>query len=148
MTIASDVKAGMALRIEGELYRVLEAIRHTGSGQMHGFIDLKLQDIEFRYFVDRHFRQGDRLEEITLSKRRVQYLYSDSDACVFMDLVTFDQVRVFRAAMSGAEKSLVEGMDIPVELIDDRAISVDLPKVLDIRVSRRAPVFAVDRTLL
>lgn len=139
MITASDVKSGMAVRLEGKLYRVLEATRHTGSGQMHGFIDIKLQDIEFGHFADRHFRQGDRLEEVSLSKRRMQYLYSDADACVFMDLQTFDQVRVLRAGLHGVERFLVEGIEVPVELVDDRAISVDLPKVVDIRVKQTGP---------
>jgi elongation factor P len=139
MIAASDVRAGMALRLDGKLYRVLEATRHAGSGQMHGFIDLKLQDIEFAHFADRHFRQSDRLEEISLSKRRMQYLYSDDEACVFMDSLTFDQVRVPRTGLSGAERFLTEGMDVPVELVDDQAISVDFPKVVDIRVRQTGP---------
>lgn len=139
MNTASDVKAGMALRIEGKLFKVLEATRHAGSGQMHGFMELKMQDLEFGHVVDRHLKQGDRIEEISLAKRRMQYLYASSDACVFMDLATFDQVSVPRAGMKGAERFLVEGMEIPVELVDDRAISVDLPKTVDIRVKLTGP---------
>jgi elongation factor P len=139
MIIVSDIKAGMAIRLEGKLYKVLEAIRHTGSGQMHGFIELKLKDIQFGHFADRHFKQTDRLEEIGLSKRHMQYLYSDIDACVFMDLTTFDQVRVPRSGMGGAERFLAEGMEIPVELLEDQAISVDFPKVVDVRVKQTGP---------
>ena len=139
MIATTDVKAGMALRLEGKLYKVLEAKRHSGSGQMHGFIELKLRDIEFGHVVDRHIRQGDRLEEINLSKRRMQYLYSDGDACVFMDLQTFDQVSVPKGGLGGAEKFLVEGVELPVELIDDRPIAVEVPKVVDIRVKQTGP---------
>jgi elongation factor P len=139
MIIASDVKAGMAIRLEGKLYKVLEAIRHTGSGQMHGFIELKLKDIQFGHFADHHFKQSDRLEDVGLSKRHMQYLYSDSDACVFMDQMTFDQVRVPRAGMGGAERFLTEGMEIPVELLEDQAMAVDVPKVVEIRVKQTGP---------
>lgn len=139
MIIASDVKAGMAIRLEGKLYKILEVVRHAGSGQMHGFIELKLKDIQFGHFADRHVKQADRLEEVGLSKRRMQYLYSDNDASVFMDLQTFDQVRVPRAGMGEAGKFLSEGMELPVELLDDQAISVDFPKVVDIRVKQTGP---------
>lgn len=141
MIIASDIKAGMAIRLEGKLYKILEVVRHTGSGQMHGFIELKLKDIQFGHFADRHVKQADRLEEVGLSKRRMQYLYSDNDASVFMDLQTFDQVRVPRAGMGVAEKFLTEGMELPVELLDDQAISVEFPKVVDIRVKQTGPGF-------
>ncbi len=139
MIIASDVKAGMAIRLEGKLYKVLEVVRHAGSGQMHGFIELKMKDIQFGHFADRHVKQTDRLDEIGLSKRRMQYLYSESDASVFMDLETFDQVRVPRAGMGVAEKFLTEGMELPVELLEDQAISVDFPKVAEIRVKQTGP---------
>ncbi len=139
MIIASDVKAGMALRLDGKLYKVLEAVRHAGAGQMHGFIELKLKDIQFGHFADRHVKQADRLEAIDLSKRRMQYLYSESAACVFMDQQTFDQVRVPKAGMGGAEKFLTEGMELPVEILGDQAISVEFPKVVDIRVKQTGP---------
>jgi elongation factor P len=139
MTLASDVKAGMAIRLDGKLYKILEAIRHTGSGQMHGFLELKLKDIQFGHFANRHFKVSDRLEEIAFSKRQMQYLYSDADACVFMDLETFDQVRVPRGGVSGVENFLEEGMKVPVELLDGQAVSLDFPKVVEIRVEQTGP---------
>jgi elongation factor P len=56
-----------------------------------------------------------------------------------MDLLTFDQVRVPRSGMGGAEKFLTEGMELPVELLDDQPISVEFPKVVDIRVKQTGP---------
>ena len=45
MILASDVKEGMTLSLDNKLYRVLEVVRHAGSGQMHGFIELKIKDV-------------------------------------------------------------------------------------------------------
>ena len=47
MALASEVKEGITLRLDGKLYKVLDVIRHAGSGQMHGFIELKLKDVQF-----------------------------------------------------------------------------------------------------
>ena len=139
MILASDVKAGMAIRLDGKPYKVLETVHHTGSGQMHGFLELKLKDIQFGHLADRHVKQTDRLDDITLSKRHMQYLYSDTDACVFMDLETFDQVSVPRVGVSGMEKFLEEGMKIPVELLEGQAVSVDFPRVVEVRVEQTGP---------
>lgn len=139
MILASDVKAGMALRFDGKPYKVLEAVHHSGSGQMHGFLELKLKDILFGHFADRHVKPTDRLEDCALSKRTMQYLYSDTDSCVFMDTETFDQVSVPRGGMSGVEKFLEEGMKVPVEILEGQAVSVDFPKVVEIRVQQTGP---------
>ena len=139
MILASDVKAGMAIRLDGKPYKVLEVQRHAGSGQMHGFIEFKLKDIIYGHFADRHFKHADRLDDVELSKRHMQYLYSDSDAGVFMDAETFEQVRVSNAGMGGAEKFLEEGMKVVVELLEGQAIALDFPKVVEMRVERTGP---------
>jgi elongation factor P len=139
MILASDVKAGMAIQLDGKLYKVLEAVRHAGSGQMHGFIELKLHDVRFGHFADRRFKHADHLEDVSLSKRQMQYLYSDSDACYFMDPGTFEQVSVPRSSLSGVEKFLKEEMKVAVELLQGEAVAVDFPKVVEIRVGRTGP---------
>jgi len=139
MILASDIKAGMAIRLDGKPYKVLEVVRHTGSGQMHGFIELKLKDITYGHFADRHVKHADRLEDVELTKRHMQYLYSDSDAGVFMDTETFEQVRVSKIGMGSAEKFLEEGMKVVVELLEGQAIALDFPKVVEMKVDRTGP---------
>lgn len=139
MILASDVKTGMAIRLDGKLYKVLEAVPHAGSGQMHGFIELKLKEMKFGHFADRRFKHSERFEDVALSKRQMQYLYSDGDACFFMDPETFEQVGVPKAAVSSVEKFLNEGMKVTVDLLQGEAVSIDFPKVVEIRVERTGP---------
>lgn len=139
MIAVSDVRAGMAVRLDGKLYKVLEAVRHSGSGQMHGFIELKLRDIRFGHFADRRFKHTDRLEEAQLSKRQMQFLYGDTDNCYFMDQESFEQVAVTKGAMAGVERFLREEMKVTVELVAGEAVSVDFPKVVEIRVGQTGP---------
>jgi elongation factor P len=139
MVLAQDVKAGMAIQLDGKLYKVLEVVRHAGSGQMHGFIEIKLKDIRFGHFADRRFKHTDHLEGLDLTKRQMDYIYSDSDACYFMDPVTFEQIGVPRAAVSNIEKFLKEGMKVAVELVSGEAVSVDFPRVVEVRVTQTGP---------
>ena len=60
MILASDVKEGTALRLDGKIWKVLEVVHHAGSGQMHGFIELKLHDVQFGHFGDKRFKHADR----------------------------------------------------------------------------------------
>jgi elongation factor P len=139
MVIASEVKAGDALSIDGKTWRVLEAVRHAGSGQMHGFVELKLHDVRFNHFADRRFKQGERLEEVVLEKKQMEYLYADPDACWFMDPVSFEQIPVPRSAMGAALPFLKEGTMVPVELYAGEPMSVQIPKVVELTVTSTGP---------
>jgi elongation factor P len=139
MVLASDAKEGMTLRLDGKLYRVLDAVRHTGSGQMHGFIELKLKDIRFGHFADRRFKQGDRFEAVELVKRHMGFLYGDAESCYFMDPETFEQVTVPKSAVGSIEHFLKEGMQCTVELLDGEAVSLQFPKVVELTVASTGP---------
>ena len=139
MILASDVKAGMALNLDGKLYKVLDVVRHTGSGQMHGFIELRLKDVLFGHFADKRFKHSDRLEEIELTKRQMEFLYSDTSSCYFMDPETFDQVAIPRSAIGDVEKYMKEGMKLTVELHGEEAVSVQFAKVVELKVTQTGP---------
>jgi len=139
MILVTDIKEGMTLKLDDRLYRVLEVVRHTGSGQMHGFVEVKLKDVRFGHFSDRHFRQADRVEEVALSKRQMEYIYADSESCYFMDPQTFEQVAVAKTAVGKAESLLKEGTRITVELLGEEPLSVQFPRVVELSVSSTGP---------
>ena len=135
MVLASEIKGGAAIQLDGKLYKVLEVIRHAGSGQMHGFIELKLKDMRYGHFADRRFRHSDKLADFPLTKRLMEYIYSDKDACYFMDPETFVQVGIPKTAIGHAEKFLNEGTMVTVELVDEEAVAVQLPKIAELKVA-------------
>ncbi len=139
MILASEVREGAALLLDGKLFKVLEVVRHAGSGQMHGFIELKLKDVRFGHFADRRFKQTDRLEDVELMKRQMDYLYSDPEACYFMDPNTYEQVGVPKKAVGHIEKFFKEGMKISVELLGEEAVSIQFPKVVELHIASTGP---------
>jgi elongation factor P len=139
MVLASDAKAGMAIQLEGKIYKILEAVRHSGSGQMHGFIELKLKDLKFGHFADRRFKHTDRLEEVELVKRQMEYLYSDAGSSYFMDPSTFDQLAISNSTIGDGQKLMKEGMKVTVELLGEDPVSVQMPKVAELRVMSTGP---------
>jgi elongation factor P len=139
MVLASEVKEGTALRLDGKIWKVLEVVRHAGSGQMHGFIELKLHDVRFGHFGNKRFKHTDHLEDVELRKRQMNYLYSDNDAGYFMDPETFDQVSIPKSALGSAEKFMTEGMTITIELFGDEAITVQFPKIVELKIASTGP---------
>jgi elongation factor P len=139
MILASEVKEGMALQIDNKLYRVLEIVRHAGAGQTHGFIEFKLKDVRFGHFADKHVKPTDKFEEVGIAKRQMDYLYTDPEACYFMDPLTYEQVGVPKSAVGHIEKFLAEGAKVAVEMIGEEAISIAFPKIVELKVSSTGP---------
>jgi elongation factor P len=139
MILASEIKAGSAVQLDGKLYKVLEVVRHSGSGQMHGFIELKLHDVRFGHFADRRFKHSDKLDDVELRKRQMDFLYSDAEQCYFMDPETFEQVGIPLASVGHVAKFMKEGMRITVELLNDEAVSVQFPKLVELKVASTGP---------
>lgn len=139
MLLIGDVKEGMTIKLEDRLYRVLEVVRHAGSGQMHGFIELKLKDLQFGHLSEKRFKPTDKVNDVELTKRTMDYLYSNSDSCYFMDPQTYEQVAVPLKAIGEQQKFLKEGMKITVELVGEEAINVQFPKIVELKVISTGP---------
>ena len=139
MVIANELKPGMAVRVEGQVYKVLEVETKAGSAKVGGVVKAKLSNVISGRLWEPHFRTLERLEDLELDRRNLEFLYSDEDNCTFMDPQSFEQMEVPLALVGPAEKFLQPGMQLPVQFFDSRPISVVLPDVLEVRVTDTAP---------
>jgi elongation factor P len=139
MVLASEIKEGAAIQWDGKLYKVLEVIRHAGSGQMHGFIELKLKDIRSGHCTDKHFKQTEKIDTIDLVKKQMDFLYADADTCYFMNPINYEQVGVPKTTITVSENFLKEGMRIILEMIGDETVSLHVDKVIELRVASTPP---------
>jgi len=139
MVSASDLKPGMALRIGREVYRVLEVEAKTGSAQTGGNVRVHLSNIRSGRLWDQHFRPLERIEEVELERRRLEFLYSDGSNCIFQRLDTYEQVAFPAEALGLGQELLQSGTEVPGEFFEGEPIGVDLPSALDARVVSTAP---------
>jgi elongation factor P len=139
MITASQLKPGMALRLDGRIYKVLEAEFKAGAGQLGGVVKTKLRNVATGHISEPHIRPGDRMEDLDLERQVMEFLYHDADHCAFMNPQTFEQVEIPRANLGPAERFLREGMKVPVEFFEGQAISMDFPAVAEARVADTAP---------
>lgn len=139
MVSASDLKVGMALRLEGQIYRVLEAESKAGAAKMLGTVRVRLANVRSGRLWDHHFRPLERLENVELEKRKVEFLYSDGRSCVFQRLDNFEQVELAAEHFGMAEKLLASGTELQAEFFEGAVISVDLPDTVDARIKTTAP---------
>ncbi|MGB8031977.1 MAG: hypothetical protein WCF30_20180 [Terracidiphilus sp.] len=139
MILASEVREGMTLRIDQQVYRVLEVETKTGAARMGGTVRARLSNVRSGRLWDQHFRPLERLEDVQLEKRRLEFLYSDGRNCIFQRLDSFEQVEFPAADLGLAGRLLQPGTEVPAEFFEGEPINVVLPDTVEARVMNTAP---------
>lgn len=139
MVTASDLRDGMALRIDEQIYRVLEVEAKAGTAKMGGTVRARLSNVHSGRLWDQHFRPLERLEDVELEKRKVEFLYSDGNNCIFQRLDNFEQVEFPSESLGLAEKLLPPGAELNAEFFQGEPIGVVLPGAVEARVTMTAP---------
>jgi elongation factor P len=134
MKPATEMRAGMVVRLSGEFFRVLEAEYHAGGGKMHGNVHARLRRLDSSHFTERRFRPDERFEEIPLEKRPLQFLYADAEECTFMDPESFEQVTIPKADIGPYQQFLAPDQSLQVEFLEGEAVNVIAPTDVTLRV--------------
>jgi elongation factor P len=133
------LRTGMAIRFEGQNYKVLMAEYHPGQGKMGGVAHARLRNLSTGSTWEHSFRADLKLEELEVERLPMDFLYEDSGQCYFMNPENYDQIAV-PAAVIGPQAVLLEaGMRVGVEFVEGRPVSVLMPDTLDVRVEDTAP---------
>jgi elongation factor P len=90
---ATRLKKGMLVKIENDLFRVLE-LQHVTPGNLRGFVRVKFRNIRSGTLSDQKLRSEDSLERATLDETEMQYLYQDGDSYYFMDTTSYEQIHI------------------------------------------------------
>lgn len=139
MVVASQLRAGMAIRHDGQLFKVISADYHPGQGKMGGVTHAHMQNLETGTVWDHGFRADIKLDDVPVDKTPMDFLYRDGELCVFMNPETFEQVEIPASMIGRQEKLLVEQMRVAAELIEGRPVSIEFPEILELRISDTAP---------
>ncbi len=138
MVVASQLRPGTAIKIGEELFKVVESVFHVGQGKMPGSVHAKLRNVLKGSFKELRFRPEERLEDVTLERQEMEFLYSDAEAATFMNPKTFDQVSIPLEAVGPAEKFLKVEMTVPVEFFEGQPVSIVYPEVVEAKVESTA----------
>ncbi|CAN5317819.1 MAG: elongation factor P [Euzebyales bacterium] len=144
MVSTNNLKNGMTLRIDGDLWRV-DYFQHVKPGKGGAFVRTTLKGVQTGKTVDRTFRAGEDLEQAFLEKRALQYLFREGDAFVFMDAEHFEQTPVDEAALGDAPKWIKEGDTIELVLYEEQVVGVNLPAAVELEITETEPGLQGDR---
>ena len=133
MYTAADLRKGLKVVIDNDPY-VVTVFDFSKPGKGQALYRTKLRNMITGLTLDRTFREGDTFEPASLEEREMQYLYQEGDHYYFMDNQTFEQIIISEEALGDTKNFLKENLNVKVLLFKDKAIGVDLPNFVNLRV--------------
>ncbi len=145
MATSNDLKNGIVLNIDGQLWTVVE-FQHVKPGKGAAFVRTKLKNILTGKVVERTFNAGVKVETANVDKRDMTYLYNDGSAYIFMDKNTYDQVSLNEETVGDAVNYMLENQEAVVAMHEGNPIYVELPASVVLEVTYTEPGLQGDRS--
>ena len=145
MATTNDLKNGIVLNLDGELWSVVE-FQHVKPGKGGAFVRTTLKNVLSGKVVDRTFNAGTKVETATVDKRTMQYLYADGEDFMFMDLDTYDQIPVAGGTVGDAANWLLPEAEVTVATHLGEPLYVELPSSVVMAVTYTEPGLQGDRS--
>jgi elongation factor P len=143
MISTGDLRKGIAIELDGELWQILD-YHHIKMGRGSAQVRITLRNIKRGQTVERSFQAGTKWPRASMEKRPVQFLYRDGDDFHFMDNDTYDQFVLSSAQLGEAAQFMKDGMTLDRTSYQGETIGVELPVSVDLKVERTEPGFAGD----
>ncbi|MFN3749545.1 MAG: elongation factor P [Sphingorhabdus sp.] len=125
-----DIRPGNILEYEKGIWRVAKT-QHTQPGKGGAFMQVEMKNLIDGRKTNVRFRSADTVEKVRLDTKEYQYLYTDGDKLVFMDNETYEQILLDVDMLGDEVAFLQDGMEVTLELYDERPISVQLPDTIE-----------------
>jgi len=145
MATTNDLKNGLVLNLDGQLWSVVE-FQHVKPGKGPAFVRTKLKNVVSGKTVDKTFNAGVKVETSNVDKRTMQYLYKDGTDFVFMDTDTYDQIQVPESTVGSASNYMLENQNAIVATHEGTPLYVELPASVVLEITFTEPGLQGDRS--
>ncbi|MCK6065311.1 MULTISPECIES: elongation factor P [Microbacterium] len=145
MASTADIKNGVVLSIDGQLWSVVE-FQHVKPGKGGAFVRTKLKNVVTGKTVDRTYNAGTKIDIENVDRRDFTYLYNDGDSYVFMDVADYDQLSVPASVVGDAANFLLENQQVQIALNNGNPLYVELPASVVLEITYTEPGLQGDRS--
>ena len=145
MATTNDLKNGMVLNLDGQLWQVVW-FQHHKPGKGGAVVRTKLKNVLSAKVVDKTFNADIKVDVATVDKRQMQYLYRDGTDFVFMDLESYDQIHIPAETVGDAEKYLLENQEAVVAIHEGTPLYIELPAAVELTIEYTEPGLQGDRS--
>ena len=145
MATTNELKNGMTLDIDGQLWTVVE-FQHVKPGKGPAFVRTKLKQVLTGKVVDKTFNAGVKIEVAILEKREMNFLYKEGEDFVFMDNKTFDQMNISAATVGDSAQYMLENTEAIVAIHENNPLYIELPASVVLTITYTEPGLQGDRS--
>ncbi len=145
MASTADIKNGIVLNIDGQLWSVVE-FQHVKPGKGGAFVRTKLKNVMTGKVVDKTFNAGAKIETENVDRRDFTYLYNDGEGFVFMDVADYDQLTVSATTVGDAANFLLENQQVQIALNNGNPLYIELPASVVLEITYTEPGLQGDRS--
>jgi elongation factor P len=138
MISTSDIKKGIGIKLDNRIVKIIDFL-HVKPGKGGAFVRTKLKDLITGQVLDKTFRSGEKLEDIFIDKKKMQFLYNEVDEYYFMDNESYEQISISKDILGDSIYYLKENLDVSVQLYEENPIGVELPSSVELKVTQTEP---------
>ena len=131
--LGNEIKPGMIIEHKNDLWSVVK-VQHVKPGKGGAFNQLELKSVKRGTKLNERFRSSDAVERAILDDKKFNFLYKDENSCHFMDQTNFEQIQINKSLLGEKIKLLKENMEVNVQFHDDKALSVELPSSVELKI--------------
>ncbi len=139
---ASQLRKGNVIGINGVAYRVRDIDMQTPSARGGNTIfRVRMTSIPGGQNLEQTYKSNDVVEELSLERRHITFLYTDQETYHFMDAENFEQYAVHVDQLEEQKDWLVENMEgLGALMLDGQVVAVELPAAVELEIVETAPV--------
>ena len=145
MATTNDLKNGMTLNLDGQLWNVIE-FQHVKPGKGGAFVRTKMRSVLSGKVVEKTFNAGVKVEVAQVDKRDMQFLYKDGEDFMFMDSINYDQISISKQTVGEAVNYLLENADVIVAMHEGNPLFIELPASVELKITYTEPGLQGDRS--
>ena len=145
MATTNDLKNGMTLNLDGQLWNVVE-FQHVKPGKGGAFVRTKMKSVMSGKVVEKTFNAGVKVEIASVEKRDMQYLYKDGEDFMFMDSTNYDQIIISKETVGDAVDYMLENADAIVAMHEGNPLFIELPASVELKITYTEPGLQGDRS--
>ncbi|PKK91311.1 MAG: elongation factor P [Candidatus Wallbacteria bacterium HGW-Wallbacteria-1] len=138
MIPATQIRKGMILNMEGQLFKVMD-YQHITPGNWRAIIHTKLRNIATGNQKELRLSSSDKVDQAFLDEKEMEYLYNDGENYFFMDTESYEQISIPKDFLESVIPFMKENDKVQIELYEDKPVGVDIANIVELEVTYTEP---------
>lgn len=135
MISVTDLRSGTVFTEAGQFFLVL-SYEHVKMGRGSGNVKVKVQNLESGANIEKSYITGARVQDVTLDRKKVQFLYRDTNRIHVMDMASYEQFELPVKIVEDILRFLKEGLELTLFTVGEKPLYVEIPKILNYKVTQ------------